>query len=163
MTPEQAEALTTHMADLAKKVDVAEDQARRMRAHTRALWVVVGLLLIGAYALYVVADDAHTAAEGVHDAQVTNCRNANLTRAGQRKAWRELLTVSTASLKAQSAAAGVEPPQAVLDYYAAYIDWIEQDVFPDRDCSDLSKTYREPGPAPSFKEALQAQIDQQKH
>lgn len=81
--------------------------------------------------------------------QVASCESTNDTRAGQRKVWTFFFTVTKANAESQ------DQPKAVIDFYNNYLRWITEEVFPPRDCSDLTKEYSDPLPPPSFKEALE--------
>jgi len=137
-----------------QKLVVNQRQVRRLNFLTWGALVSALVLLTGGWFVYQQQQD-------IQDSRIQQCENANATRVGQQAAWRELLNVSTASLEAQSAAEGVKPPKAVLAYYQAYTDWIEDDLFPLRDCENLDKAYPEPGPPPSFEKALKASLRQQ--
>lgn len=108
---------------------------------------------LGAYVLIVVLAAVGFWTIGVQqqeitDSQVAACKSSNEARAGERQIWGFFFRVSKASAVSQ------HQPQAVLDFYDDYLRWIDTQVLPDRDCSDLSKIYPKPGPPPSFKKAL---------
>lgn len=162
MTEATARGLLDEIAGLERKLSVAEDQAKRTRAHTRWLWVVIAALIVGSAFLasavqtsHRAADEAAEAATSAQYAQIVSCESGNLRLAGQRKIWSFFFEVTAASAKARH-----EPP-AVLHFYDAYLAWITDEVLPDRDCTKLSQPIPEPGPPPSFERALKQSLRHQ--
>lgn len=168
MTDEQAAALLKRLDDLSDKLTATEQQSetnRKLAVESKAVadrnkWIVRGVLLLVVVVAFFVNEqredgkDLAEAQDDIRATQVQTCENGNVQRSAQRLAWTELLTVSDASAEAQ----GVAKDSPIRVYYRAYITWIATEVFPPRDCTDLDKAIPEPGPAPSFEEALQESL-----
>ena len=146
--------LSEQIARFKEELQVTQRLTQRTRI---GMWVAIaaaafsGLLSIGGVILW----------NEIQNSQETTCENANKTREGQRAAWAELFDVSAASILAEAEANGTEPSQAVLDYYADYTTWVEEDVFPDRNCEDLGEEIKEIAPPPSFEDAVREHVEQQ--
>lgn len=164
MTDEHAAGLIDQMEALTDQLEAANRSQRRLKIITAAVVAIVGAVIFmvaeqrsDGKDLAEQADRVDRAVAEIQSSRIQQCVNGNQTRLGQRKAWTELLTVSDASAAAQ----GIARDNPIRVYYRDYIDWIETDVFPDRDCTDLDKEYSEPLPAPSFEKALAESLAQQ--
>jgi hypothetical protein len=161
MTPEQAAALLERMDDLTTAVRATDDQVektRQLAAETAALAeethgnatkmrrgfriaLIVGALLFAGMG-YAVQETRQNAKQ--------SCLNANETRAAQRAHWSFFFEVTIAG--------NPDAPPAVLEFYDAYVTWLTEDLFADRDCDNPDKKY-EIGDPPSYEEALKAALE----
>lgn len=116
----------------------------RKRIYRTQLGAYLLIIVIGIVGFWQIGQQQRSIVAG----QAAACQAANDSRAGQRKIWAFFFQVSEASAKAQ------HQPKAVLDFYDEYLQWINEQVLPPRNCSDLDKVYPDPGPPPSFEEAL---------
>lgn len=81
------------------------------------------------------AEQAKAAQQAVTDAQVKNCQNANETRKGQASLWDFIIDTSIKS--------NPDAPEIVTKFYDDLRVYVH-DLFAQRDCSDLTKTYDQP-------------------
>jgi hypothetical protein len=131
------EQLATKVDRLTASLKVAESTARDARAtakRTRYLTIgVIAFACVLAFGLAKVADVSHE----IDANAVTNCQNANKTREAQTALWTFMLTASMERRQDATAADKAD--------MQAFLTWIEQ-LFAQRDCSDLSKKYELPPP-----------------
>lgn len=127
---------------LAEEVRGLRSAYENYRKLFAAIGVMFAALIVVIVWLFQVAQDAKKAADDVETAQLTNCQNANNTRANQTQVWDFVLNLSGADAGPQETAA--------LESIKAWI----HDVFAERDCSDQTKKYDVPVP-PDIKQLLE--------
>lgn len=118
------ERLTESVETLSTNVTVQAQQSRRLRRVAAA--VIAVFVLVGGVGYYAVSES--------HDSQVVNCENANETRAANRVLWAYVLDL---------AAQGARPGSA--ENLTKIKAWVNV-LYEDRDCSDLSRQYKQPDP-----------------
>lgn len=118
------ERLSANVETLSNNISVQALQTRRLR---RIALAVLGVfILVGGVGYYAVNEN--------HDSQVTNCQNANETREANRLLWNYVLTL-----------AGSNANPANARNLTKIKDWVDV-LYRERDCSDLSREYKQPDP-----------------
>jgi hypothetical protein len=143
MTEATAAALVERIDTLADNLAVAEEQVEQ--THTLAN----RLKIAGAVIVLLIAGLGYAILETRQNAK-QSCLNANESRAAQRAHWSFFFEVTIAG--------NPDAPPAVLEFYDAYVTWLTEDLFADRDCDNPDKKY-EIGDPPSYEEALKAALE----
>lgn len=144
MNQAQAADLIGRVGELSQKLATSERQqavtrelsARNARLTKWLLAATAGLVAL-VIALVLVVVELRDIARATEDAQVTSCQNANKTREGQRYLWDTLIE--------QSAARNPDQTRAQRAY-AREFQRFTNEIFAERDCSDLSREYDLPEP-----------------
>lgn len=148
MTEKTAANLVRVVGELEHSVATTEAQAKRTRRLTRALIGLCVLILVALVGVVVAIQQNKQNA-------VASCETGNRLREGQRlQAQEDWLIQDTA---AGQQGFGEDSPLRM--FYAERLAWQLEDLYPLRDCTDLSKKIPEPGKPPSFKEALQDALE----
>jgi hypothetical protein len=116
------EQLSLNVQTLSNNITVQAKQSSRLRKIALALAGVIVLLVGVGY--YAVNEN--------HDNQVTNCENANESRAASRLLWNYILTFASRNNPDNPDIAKIQV-------------WVNE-LYKDRDCSDLDREYKTPAP-----------------
>ena len=122
----------------AKQAEILKDQRRWIKVQA----VSIAAILAGGFWLWNVAADANNAADAVQTSSVKNCQNANQSRKGTLRLW---LGIIDAPRPAGSPARTEEQLQQVAD-----LRQFVRELYQERDCEDLNRTY----PLPELPDSL---------
>lgn len=116
----------------------------------RDFWIAVTLFAVLFAGVCVVGWQNHKNA-------VAACESSNNRLDGTRADKQEEYRINDASAKAQ----GFQEDGPIRTYYKDRLKWQLEELYPYRDCSDLSEEIPVPEDPPSFDDALEAYLKQQ--
>lgn len=128
----QVQGLRASLTVSQEQTDRIDRQARSGRLRT---WLLAAVVLV----LLVLSVQVYRTAEANNDNAVTNCQNANESRASTLLLWNFFIDASEANPSNQA------PDQQVA--VERIRSWIAQ-LYAPRDCSQLDKQYKVPPPPP---------------
>lgn len=135
--------LTESVKELRLKLTITDDATRRQQRWIVATWALTALVLAGlifTWSLYQQIQDA----VDVNEANaVTSCQNANESRVGARRLWLGIIDAPGPDGKP------VERPPAVQAQVNDLRSFVEE-LYQQRDCSDLGREY----PLPELPDSL---------
>lgn len=132
----EAATLNEELHRLTERLNLSQQQVRRMRWLTVLTAALAVLAIVGGVVSIQLWHNVHEAAHATQLAQVQNCRNNNEAREANLKLWGFILDAS------EQAPGRTAQQRAQIKRLRAWVALL----YAPRDCKDLTKTYPIPDP-----------------